>query len=71
MWKRLIAWLDRDLAVQHLASMDDRMLADIGLTRDRLRAEVMAAPPPAPPAEPPVEPDYIDTELCLLLATRF
>lgn len=67
MWKSFIAWLDRDVAVQHLASLDDRMLDDIGVQRDGLRARVMgtAAAAPAP------DRDDIDHELCVALATRF
>jgi hypothetical protein len=67
MWKRLMSWLERDLAVQHLENLEDRMLADIGVTRDDLREQVMGTAPEAPKAKT----DYIDTELCIALAARF
>jgi uncharacterized protein YjiS (DUF1127 family) len=67
MWKRFIDWLDRDVAVQHLTSLDDRMLADIGVHREGLRAQIMGAAQEAPLPET----DYVDTELCIALAARF
>jgi uncharacterized protein YjiS (DUF1127 family) len=63
MWKRLIAWLDRNVAVQHLASLDDRMLADIGVERDGLRARVMGR------GMDPVLPEHSEVEPRLSLQT--
>jgi hypothetical protein len=67
MWKRFIAWLDKDVAVQHLADLDDRLLEDIGVQRDGLRAQVMGTAE----AAPLLDQDYLDYELCLVLGARF
>jgi hypothetical protein len=67
MWKRLMDWLDKDLAVQHLATFDDRRLDDIGVLRDRLRDQVMGHPVEGP------SPERYDMEFegCLALAARY
>jgi uncharacterized protein YjiS (DUF1127 family) len=58
MWKRLQVWLDRDLAVQRLAALDDRLLADMGLERENVRQRVMGRTslPSAPADEASVGP---------------
>ena len=36
----LETWLARERSRKHLAALDDRMLADVGLSRDDVQAEV-------------------------------
>lgn len=38
--KQLQFWIDRSRQRKHLARLDDRMLEDIGLTRDQVLVEI-------------------------------
>jgi uncharacterized protein YjiS (DUF1127 family) len=48
---RLRSWLRRRAAIRELELLDDRMLADIGLVRGKIREAVERAATEAPPAE--------------------
>jgi Domain of unknown function (DUF1127) len=48
MWKRIRAWWAAERAIEEVMSLDDRLLADIGLDRAGLRERVRGvedAPP--------------------------
>lgn len=48
MWNRIRQWWDAEGALVGLQGQSDRMLADMGLRRDSLRARVVGDGPAAP-----------------------
>ena len=53
MWKHLKKWWANEGAMVALRGLDDRLLADIGLERETLRARAGGeAQPPEPPPTP-------------------
>ncbi|MFM7446439.1 MAG: DUF1127 domain-containing protein [Tabrizicola sp.] len=48
MWKRIKRWWDAEGAMMELQGVSDRMLADMGLDRETLRAQVQGRFDPVP-----------------------